>query len=285
MQVLRLIGLSFAVMALAACGSEMIVQKLTERDANEILELLDDANVAAHKGMVDTGREVYFNISVPANQRIKAIKTLNRYNLPRPKDKGYNEVFGAESGGLIPTNTEERAKMLQAIEGEIQGALKLVNGVLDAQVNVVIPEDDALKSSRDIQALPTASVTIKYLPTPTGSKPLSEPQVQAIVAAAVERLTPDRVVVVMTPGGHATGGDDVKAVAAGPISSKQLLVLGAIVGFVVLILGIGLIYQNARLRNVRGRFIRLQNEIAKAKRKPGESGISAIPQPPGAPGA
>ena len=39
-------------------------------------------------------------------------------------------------------SAEERAKFLQALEGEIQKQLKLVDGILDVQVQVVTPEFD-----------------------------------------------------------------------------------------------------------------------------------------------
>jgi type III secretion protein J len=265
----------------AACGTDTIVQKINEREANEILEVLDETGIPANKGVIDTGRDIFFSIQVPSSQRIKAIKVLNKYNLPRPRDKGYNEVFGAGSSGLIPTNTEERAKLLQALEGEIQTQLKLVEGILDASVNIVLPQEDALKTTKDIQSLPSASVTIKYMPSASGAKPLSEPQVQAIVAAAVERLTPDRVVVVMTPGGgapqRATDPTDREKPRAGfwGLPTKQLNMVAVVVLVLVLLMAMGLVYAQVRLRTVRGRLIRLQGEIAKARRKPGESAISA----------
>ena len=274
-----------AALLAAACGSETIVQKINEREANEILEVLDEASIPANKGVIDTGREVFFNIQVPAGQRIKAIKTLNKYNLPRPRDMGYNEVFGAQSSGLIPTNTEERAKLLQALEGEIQQQLKLVDGILDASVNIVLPAEDALKTTKDIQTLPSASVTIKYMPTASGAKPLSEPQVQAIVAAAVERLTPDRVVVVMTPGGGAPGPGgrsecppDHNGRMWG-MTGKTLNLIAVVILVILLLMAMGLVYGQVRLRTVRSRLIRLQNEIAKARRKPGDSGLSAPSSP------
>jgi type III secretion protein J len=277
-----LITAGAAAMFAAACGTDTIVQKINEREANEILEVLDEANIPVNKGVIDTGRDVFFSIQVPSNQRIKAIKILNQYNLPRPRDKGYNEVFGAGSSGLIPTNTEERAKLLQALEGEIQSQLKLVDGILDAQVNIVMPQEDALRTTKDIQSLPSASVTIKYMPTASGAKPLSEPQVQAIVAAAVEKLTADRVVVVMTPGGGApkradTDKGEKSRSGFWGLPTKQLNMVAVVVLVLVLLMAVGLVYAQVRIRTVRGRLIRLQGEIAKARRKPGDSVVSGPP--------
>ncbi|MFC1610685.1 hypothetical protein ACFL6C_06995 [Myxococcota bacterium] len=272
MQTWRVAVILTVVGVAGGCGTETVVHKTDERQANRILEILAKNDVRdAVKGVVDTGREVYFTVSVPKSKRWTAIEVLNEHELPTPEDTGYQAVFS--EGGLIPTNAEENAKFLQALEGEIQRQLKLIDGILDVQAQVVVPEEDALRTTQENRPDTTASVTIKYLPGTGGSKPLSEPQVQAIVAAGVEGLTPDKVVVVMTPGGTSkrTAATDRrrrtgKSFWDRPI--KQLNVTAAVVLSVVLILGLLLLYAQIRLRTVRGRLIRLQTEIAKARRKP-----------------
>jgi type III secretion protein J len=271
---IRRVASILSVLTFLACGTETIVHKTDERQANRILEVLADNGIKdAGKTIVDTGREVYFTINVPKSVRLQAIKILNDHELPTPEDKGYSEVF--IEGGLIPTNAEERAKFLQSLEGEIQRQLKLIDGILDVQVQVVVPEEDALRTTQDSIPDTTASVTIKYLPGTGGSKPLSEPQVQAIVAAGVESLTPDKVVVVMTPGG--SRGRVSGTTAGRPRTGKSFwdqpvkrlnIIAMAVLGF-ILLLSLGIIYAQLRLRSVRGRLIRLQTEIAKARRKPG----------------
>ncbi len=268
-----------AAVALAACGTELIVHKVNERQANRIIEVLAKENVDAIKGMVDTGREVYFTIAVPRSQRIDAYKTLNRYELPTPEDNGYQAVFG--ESGLIPTSAEERAKFLQSLEGEIQKQLKLIEGILDAEVQIVVPEKDALQTTQEQRPDTTASVTIKYAPAAGNAKPLSEPQVAAIVAAGVEGLTPDRVVVVMTQGRLVDrGAAPAEAVKPGSsfwVDPRKRTIVGIVILSVVALLCLALIYMQIRLRGVRGRLIRLQTEIAKARRKPDASMSGAGP--------
>jgi len=266
------LGLS-ALLFISACGTETIVHKTDERQANKIIEVLAAEKVTAIKGMVDTGREVYFTISVPKSDHLRAIQTLNNNLLPTPDDMGYDKVF--LEGGLIPTSAEENAKFLQALEGEIQRQLKLIDGILDVQVQVVKPKTDALSTTEEQRPDTTASVTVKYLQSASGSKPLSEPQVQAIVAAGVEDLNPDKVVVVMTPAGgfRATqSGPSTKGSTLtgfwGQRTQKELnMMAAALLGFVVL-LGLVFVYTQMRLRTVRARLLRLQTEIARARRKP-----------------
>jgi len=262
-------------LGLVACGTEMIVHKVDEREANRIIEVLADNNITATKLMRDTGREVFFTISVPVKSRLDAIRILNQYELPRRSDRGYSEVFS--EGGLIPTSSEERAKQMSALEGEIERQLKLIDGVLDVQVQIVVPEETALRTTQEQQPPTTASVTLKYLPGEGGAKPLSELQVRSVVAAGVEKLTPDNVVVLMTPvqSNFATARTANRAVEGRGtglkrLSSKQLNMIFAAVLGLVLLLGLGLVFSQMRLRTVRTRLIRLQNEIAKARRRPPE---------------
>ena len=58
-----------------------------------------------------------FKIAVAPGDANDAWRILTDNHLPRHKDNGYAEVFA--TAGLIPTASEEKAKMMQAIEGEI----------------------------------------------------------------------------------------------------------------------------------------------------------------------
>jgi type III secretion system YscJ/HrcJ family lipoprotein len=269
---------------LQACGVETIVHGLEEREANQITELLAESEISTTKAAVDTGRSISYTISVPAKNKVDAIRLLNRNEMPRRADMGYTEVF--KDSGLIPTAAEERAKQMAAIEGEIEKQLKLISGILDVQVQLVIPEETALRTAQDVRSPTTASVTIKYLPASGGSKPLSETQVQNIVAAGVERLTPENVVVIMSPAaplgrsdrmmdpdrGGASGG----ASLAG-MSARQTKMAAIALVAVIFLLCLVLAMAQIRLRTVRGRLLRLQGEIARARRKPADAPPPAAP--------
>ncbi len=257
-------------LVLGGCASETIVHGVSEREANQIIEVLSDADIGASKITNTSGRTVVYDISVSGSQRIDAIKILNEHEMPRRPSRGYADIF-AESG-LIPTSSEEKAKRLAALEGEIERQLRLIDGVLDVEVQIVSPEEGALRTTREQEPPTTASVTMKYLPRADGSRPVSEPEVQAVVAAGVEKLMPENVVVLMRKVEPTGGGDkEAKQTLFGArLSGKALS--GAVIGvgavFVLLLLGI--IFSQWQLRTVRGRLVRLQNEIAKARKKPTE---------------
>lgn len=275
-------GLLVAVgLVVTSCAAETVVHGLNEKEANTIVEMLDEQDVTATKLMNQAGREVVYDISVPASQRIKAIKELNKNELPRRRDKGYDEIFS--STGLIPTAAEEKAKKLAALEGEIERQLKLVEGVLDVQVQIVLPEESALRTTQEAEPATTASVTIRYMPGSNGARPLSEPEVQALVAAGVEKLQPENVVVLMRPSGPPPASVASNAAAAAAAPAKGLPALGhkvLVIIFVALLVVIVLLLTvvlatMVRLNTVRSKLVRLQNEIAKARKKPDALGAPA----------
>ena len=271
MQTSRFLCLVVFTLFLISCGSEAIVHDLDEREANRILEHLADKDIQGFKLMEEKGRSITYTIHVSSANRMKGIRILNQNDLPRRKDKGYHEVFS--DSGLIPTSTEERAKKMAAIEGEIERQLKLFDGILDVEVQLVIPEESALRMSQDLRTKTTASVTIRYLEGEDNAKPLMESQVQAIVAAGVEKLSPADVVVLMKPANSFRAGSVTQVVALTGIrgwSQKQVnWLLAGVIAFILFLL-LGLLFLQTRLKMIREKLIRLQTEIAKARKKPGE---------------
>ena len=264
-----------------ACAPETIIHDIGEREANTILELLADHDIQANKQMKSDGRTTTFDVLVKSDKIMSSIRLLNQYELPRRANTGYTEVFG--EGGLIPTSSEEKAKELAALEGEIQKQFQLVDGILDTEVNLVIPENNPLRNNEEQKPSPTASITIRYLPGKGGSKPITEQQVQALVSAAVENLTADKVFPLMTPVsiGYKTDGleDDpnsVKGSWIGRLDKKTVNILTILITVLFVVLAGLLVVSQLRLNNVRSRLLRLQNEIANARKRQ-QSGDSLPP--------
>lgn len=272
-------SLSLAVLLSAlttACGVETVVQDLNEREANQIIETLANTGINADKTRNQEGRNVTYAVTVPSSARIESYRILNENELPRRRDAGYTTVF--EGSGLIPSASEERAKALAALEGEIEAQLKLVHGMLDARVQIVLPEPGQLQAAGEVRPEPSASVAVKYLPDGQGRSPLGERQIATLVAKGVEKLQPENVYVVLTPAvpsGLTTSvpGLDAKG-PLGNMNRRQVNMMIVAVCGLILVLCIAIVFSQIRLRTVRGRLLRLQNEIAKARRKPNEGAPS-----------
>lgn len=186
----------------AACAKTEVVHDLEEKEANEIVVLLDSADppIGALKApdiAAASNKGVRYMITVPGGEANRAWKILTQNNLPRRKDMGLTEVFAA--GGLVPTASEEKAKWLNAVQGDLARTLKSIDGVLDARVHIVIPEDSVLRVKEEDKAIATASVWYKYAPRDTKSpKPLTDQEVAELVANSVEKLKPEHVKVIAT---------------------------------------------------------------------------------------
>lgn len=196
----RLLPLGFAcalAVLPAACEGQLdIVHGLDELEANHILVVLESQGIPAAK-QKEEGRVPTWAVLVPQSQSMEALRVLVANRLPKPKSQGLAAVYPAGGGGLIPTKTEEKAKFLLAVQGEIENMLKALPGIQDARVTIVIPEKDVV---RDLETPPppaTASVAVVYNPEDGGKKPVDEKKLQELVAAAVEDLRPDNVKIIM----------------------------------------------------------------------------------------
>jgi type III secretion protein J len=167
---------------------------LTEQDANEIYVLLSKNGIAATKMKEEGGNEVRFRIVVPKADAAQAAELLRAYSLPRPMEKGLNHFA---KGGMVPTATEERAMMLKALGGEVSNALNQIDGVLEARVIVMIPENNDLTQPEN-KPMPSASVFVKYRPGPKNQPPIQPDDVRKFVSTAVPELKPDAVTVLLT---------------------------------------------------------------------------------------
>lgn len=168
---------------------------LTEQDANEIYVLLTKNGIAATKMKEEGGNELRFRIVVPKADATQAAELMRAYSLPRPMEKGLNHFA---KGGMVPTATEERAMLLKSLGGEVSNALNQVDGVLEARVIVMIPENNDLTQPEN-KPMPSASVFIKYRPSLKGEPPIRREDVQKFVSTAVPELKPEAVTVLLTP--------------------------------------------------------------------------------------
>lgn len=200
----RRLAIAALAALLPACSVE-IQHQLTEKEANEILVLLERRGIPTQKMKEEGGRELTWTIAVPKAHAATAAMLLKENELPRPRSPGF-EIFNR--GSLIPSATEERAMFLQALAGELSRTLSSIDGILDARVHINIPQNDDL-SDRGPRAEPSASVLLKYRVASDSAKkaaPLAEEQIQSLVARAVQDLKPSGVSVVMTPA-VMPGGD------------------------------------------------------------------------------
>ena len=112
-----------------------------------------DAGIGCHK---EPGEEGTWNVMVSEPKFAEAVNLLERQGLPRRARQGIAEVF--KKTGMISSPSEERIRFMDALAQDIARTISMIDGVVDARVHVVLPENDPFARN----ALPSsAAVAIR----------------------------------------------------------------------------------------------------------------------------
>lgn len=157
----QLAAVLLGALMLAGCKKE-IAHGLTEYEANEITVALANKGIESDKEP-DKGGEKKgpsYMITVSEEYAVEAMEHLIALQLPRVHQRGLSEIFFAQS--MIPTETEEKARYLEAMQGDLVNSLQSIDGIVDARVHLVLPEMSLLEGKDT--TLARASVLVKYKP-------------------------------------------------------------------------------------------------------------------------
>lgn len=221
---MRRVGFSLLVVcSLAACEAT-VATGLPEAEANEVVVALHGQGIGATTAPMEGGEG--FQVVVSPDEVAPALEVMRAEALPRETAPGLGEVFG--EGGLVPTATEERARYVAALGGELSRSIEAMSGVLEARVHVALP-DHRRVALDDARPTPRASVLIRY----RGSQPpYDENAVRALVSGAVQELDPEQVAVVGVAAGPAPERREANLVHVGPmtVTRGSSMTLKAILG-------------------------------------------------------
>jgi type III secretion protein J len=185
--------LMICLLFLAGC-SQQLETGLTEDDAQQIVVLLRENGINATTELDLTQKKDaaswLVNVRGQSDTLVTAWKILNENGLPRKKVKGLDDVFA--NSGMIPTAGEEKARLLSGLDGELTRTLDSLPGVVDARVQVVLPDNSPLIDKSE-QSPPTASALIQFH---GDQPPLKDAEVKNLMAKSIEGLTSDNVAVV-----------------------------------------------------------------------------------------
>ncbi len=127
-----------AAALLAGCDKETTLHSsLPERQANLVMAALLDAGITSHKS---PGEEGTWNVSVMESRFADAVNLLEKAGLPRAEHQGIGEVF--KKTGMISSPSEERIRFMDALAQDLAKTISGIDGVVDARVHVVLPEND-----------------------------------------------------------------------------------------------------------------------------------------------
>ena len=182
----RLISLAAAALMLAGCDKETTLHSsLEERQANLIMAALMDAGIACHKS---PGEEGTWTVTVVESRCEGAVNLLERKGLPRQIHQGIGEVF--KKTGMISSPSEERIRFMDALAQDLAKTISGIDGVVDARVHIVLPENDPFAR----HVLPSsAAVAIRSRWDADVTDVI--PSIKGLVKNSIEGLTAEKIMV------------------------------------------------------------------------------------------
>lgn len=182
----QMIAVAALAFMLSGCDKETTLHAgLEEQQANLVMAALLDAGIGCHKS---PGEEGTWNVMVSEPKFADAVNLLERKGLPRRPHMGVGEVF--KKTGMISSPSEERIRFMDALAQDIARTISMVDGVVDARVHVVLPENDPFARN----ALPSsAAVAIRS----RWDADITDivPSVKGLVKNAIEGLQPEKIMV------------------------------------------------------------------------------------------
>jgi type III secretion protein J len=178
--------------ALAIGGCRAAIESgLPEGEANRALVALDRHGIHAVKeAEAAAGDEPTYTVLVAGEDVAAALEVLHAEDVPSRPEPGLHEVFG--EGSLVPTATEERARLTAALGGELARTIEAIDGVLDARVHVALP-DDGGRLLDDAPSRPRASVLVRWRGE---HQPYDDAAIRQLVAGAIQGMEAADVAIV-----------------------------------------------------------------------------------------
>jgi type III secretion protein J len=191
---LALAAVAAVVAGCTSLGHDELLHGLDEAQANEVVVALDEVGIAARSAR-EEGPEGPFTVSVAGGDAARARRVLAERELPRLRPQGFGEIFGKSS--MVPTPTEEHARYLHALAGELARSVEAIDGVVEARVHLGLPQADPLRPGEP--AAPRGAVLVKCRASSCDAIRALEPGIRSLVAGAADRLEASAVAVVIAP--------------------------------------------------------------------------------------
>lgn len=166
---------------------EVIFTKLNDSEAGAITTKLKELKVDYQ--LADNGS----TIMVRQDQAAEVRLDLANAGLPQGSKFSFDSLNQMRLG---ETDADRKLRYILGLQNEIEITLKTLDGVQDARVHLVMPEQSLFAES---QKPTTAAVTLKLVPGTS----LKDEQVRAVanvLASSVEGLQPENVTIVDTNG-------------------------------------------------------------------------------------
>lgn len=179
------------VLALAGCDEQTtLFSGLEESQANAVMAALIDAGMEAVKTPGDEGT---WNVMIGQKDFANAANLCERSGLPRRQFAGVGDVF--KKTGMVSSPSEERIRFMDAIAQDLARTISMIDGVVDARVHVVLPENDPFAK----HVLPSSAAVAIRARWDADVTP-EIPQIKSLVKNAIEGLSFEKITVEVFQG-------------------------------------------------------------------------------------
>ena len=179
-------GLLAGALLLAGCREEATLHsQLEERQANLVMAALLDAGIDCRK---KPGEENLWNVLIDTRDFATAVNLLESQGLPRQNFHGVTEAF--KKSGMVSSPSEERIRFMDALAQDLAHTISTIDGILDARVHIVLPENDPFAKN----TLPSSAAVAIRSRWDAEVEDLI-PQIKSLVRNAIEGLQYEKITV------------------------------------------------------------------------------------------
>ena len=191
----RRLAAAAAALLLAGCAAqEAIYGQLSEREANEMVTILQSHGLTSSK--ISQGKGL-FAVRINSNEFPQAVQVLRQWGYPRHSTTTLGELF--KPSGLVPTPMEEQVKYIHGLSEELAATIQQIDGVNRVRVHISLDRQSSqteqiLNDAAAGSSASKASVLVIYDPARVLLGTLIT-RVKRLTADSVPRLDVDDVVV------------------------------------------------------------------------------------------
>ena len=185
---IRFLAVAAAMLFAAGCDElTALYSGLEERQANGVMAALMENGIPCHKQAGDEGK---FALMIPESQFAVAMGILESRGLPRRQYQGVAESF--RKTGMVSSPSEERIRFMDALAQDISRTISQIEGVVDARVHVVLPQNDPF--AKNVKPS-SAAVSIRHRHDVDMADFV--PQIKSLVRNAIEGLDYGKITVTL----------------------------------------------------------------------------------------
>lgn len=175
---------------LAACDQELL-KGLDQRQANEVLAVLQQSNIAANKQ--DNGKTGY-TVQVGQADFAKAVEILKSNDLPSKPRVEISQMFPADS--LATSPRAEKARLYSGIEQRLEQSLLVIPSIVKARLHISYD----VESSVARQQNPPAHVSVLVVYRNVEDEAVLINQIKRFLKNSLQAINYDDISVVLTKG-------------------------------------------------------------------------------------